>query len=156
MSQDAVQVVRSVLAPHEGEDVLAGVREVLERFGPDPQADAVMGLLADDAGWRHYAPEIEWDMSATGLGSVARGVRELALWWGLWAAAWSTHAYQVREYRDLGDWVLTIADVQATARGDHQVAMPFVQLWQVKDGKVIAMRAFLSEADALAAAGAQA
>ena len=152
MSQESVEVVRQHLSPHEGEDLLPVVRELLERFGPDPQPDAVLESLAEDPGWRLTHPDIEWDLSATGMGSVARGTRELALWWAVWTAVWSSHVYRMREYRDLGDWVLTVADVHATARG-YSVEPQIFQVWQVKDGKVIVMRAFLSKADALKAVG---
>jgi ketosteroid isomerase-like protein len=56
------------------------------------------------------------------------------------------------QYRDLGDSVLTIADVEAVARG-LPVEMKSFQVWAVRDGKVSAMRAFLSEQQALNAVG---
>ena len=155
MSQEDVEVVRQHLAPHEGEDLLPVIKELLERFGPDPQPDAVLaGPLAGDPGWRLTHPDIEWDMSATQMGGVVRGARELAVWWAVWVAVWSSHVYRMREYRDVGDWVLTVADVHATARG-YSVEPQIFQVWQVKDGKVSLMRAFLSEADALKAVGLQ-
>jgi hypothetical protein len=152
MSQESVEVVRQHLSPHEGEDLLPVVKGLLERLGPDPQPDAVIATLATDPGWKHTHPDVEWDMSSTGMGSVARGARELALWWGVWVAIWSSQEYRMREYRDLGDWVLTVADVHATARG-YSVDPAIFQVWQVTDGKISVMRAFLAEQDALAAAG---
>jgi SnoaL-like domain len=154
MSQENIEVVRGHLTPHEGEDVLPVIKGLLDRFGPDPRPNAVLATLADDPGWRLTHPDIEWDMSATGMGGVAHGARELAVWWGVWVAVWSSQVYHMREYRDMGDWVLTVADVHATARG-YSVEPQIFQIWQVKDGKVVLMRAFLSEADALSAIGVQ-
>jgi hypothetical protein len=150
MSQQDVEVVREHLAPHEGEEVLPVIKALIDRFGPDPQPETVLATLADDPGWRLTDREIEWDMSATGMGGVAHGVRELAVWWGVWVAVWSSQSYRMREYRDMGDAVLTVADVHATARG-YSVDPEIFQVWQVRGGKIVLMRAFLSEADALKA-----
>jgi hypothetical protein len=150
MSQHDVELVREHLTPHEGDDVLPLIKGLLERIGPDPKPDAVLQTLADDPGWRLTDPDIEWDMSATGMGGVSHGVRELAVWWGVWVAVWSTQVYRMREYRDMGDAVLTVADVHATARG-YTIDPEIFQVWQIRDGKIVLMRAFLSEEEALKA-----
>lgn len=149
-----MKVVRNLLSAHEGEDVLPAVRDSLERFGPDPQVDSATAVLADDPGWKYYDPEIEWDMSnATGIETRARGLRELAVWWSLWVAAFTRHEYSNVRYEDLGGWVLTVADVDARARDNSEVEkMPAVQMWRVEGGKVTVMRAFRSEEEARAAA----
>jgi ketosteroid isomerase-like protein len=152
MSRQDVEVVREHLVPHEGEDVLPVIKGLLDRFGPDAEPDAILATLADDPGWRLTAADVEWDMSATAMGGVAHGVRELAVWWGVWVAVWSTQVYRMREYRDMGDAVLTVGDVHATARG-YSVDPEIFQVWRVRDGKIVLMRAFLSEEDALNAVG---
>jgi hypothetical protein len=130
------------------------IRESLERFGPDPQPEAVLAEWRDDPGWQYGHPEIEWDVRATGaFGTVAHGPREVALWWADWVEAWDSYVYRISEYRDLGDWVLTPTDVKARGRGGIPVEMRVFQLWQVRDGKVAALRAFLSEREALEAVG---
>jgi hypothetical protein len=76
----------------------------------------------------------------------------------MWGSTFKSHVYKVgeyREYRDMGDWLLTSPDVHAVTRGDHPVDGSVVQMWQVKNGKVTVMRAFLSEADALSKLGLQ-
>jgi ketosteroid isomerase-like protein len=57
------------------------------------------------------------------------------------------------EYRDLGEFVLAQAAVEARGPGDVPVEMTVFQLWSVRDGKVAACRVFTSESEALEAAG---
>jgi LmbE family N-acetylglucosaminyl deacetylase len=70
MSRENVEVVRSLQAPWEGKEVIDAIRRVLERIGPDPRPEAVLAAWAQDPGWRHVHPDIEWDTSA----SFAAGV----------------------------------------------------------------------------------
>jgi hypothetical protein len=151
MSRENVEVVRCFVAPHDGQDVLPRIRESLERFGPDPKADVVLATWAEDPGWQYAHADLTWDTTAMGLGSAVCGPRGVALSWADWVERWDRYVYRMREYSDLGAWLLTSADVQATARDGLPVEMPSFQLWQIKDGKVIVKRAFLSEADALKA-----
>jgi ketosteroid isomerase-like protein len=152
MSREGVEVVGRLLAADDGENVLPRIEETLQRVGPDPQQQTAIKVLAEDEVWRLCSPEIVWDMSATGLGSVAHGARELCQWWSAWVPAWTRYVYRVDESRDLDEWVLTKGEVVATARNGQAVEMPVWQLWKVADGHVTVMRAFLTEADALAAA----
>ena len=154
MSQQNVEIVRRSMEPYDGVNVMPAIRESLERFGPDPQPDVVLAQWANDPAFRHMHPEIEWDVTATGaFGTVARGPRELALWWADWVEAWESYVYRVREHRDLGDWVLTAADIRARGPGGIPLEMRTYELRQVRDGKVARYRVFLSEAEALEAAG---
>jgi ketosteroid isomerase-like protein len=154
MSLENVEVVRRFSDPYEGEDVLPAIRESLERFGPDPQPEVVLARWAEDPGWQHVHPDIEWDTSATGaFGSVVRGPTEVARWWREWTETWESYVYRTVRYRDLGEWVLSRANVEARSRDGISVEMPVFQLWQVRDGKVAALRAFLSEQEALEAVG---
>jgi|SRR5690349_15236594 len=154
MSQENVDLVRQQMQPYDGVDVMPAIRASLERFGPDPQPEVVLAQWAEDPAWRHMHPEIEWDVTATGaFGTVVRGPREVALWWADWVEAWESYAYQVREYRDLGEWVLTASDIRARGRGGIPVEMRTFELRQVRDGKVARYRGFLSEAEALESAG---
>jgi ketosteroid isomerase-like protein len=61
--------------------------------------------------------------------------------------------FRVSEYRDLGEWVLTVIDVRARGRGGIPVEMRVFELYRVRDGKVAVFRAYLSEHAALEAAG---
>jgi hypothetical protein len=154
MSQENVEIVRSFNAPHEGQNVVPVIREMVERLGPDPQPDAVLAEWGEDPGYQNLHPEFELDVSAAGaFGTVARGPREVMLSWAGWIEAWESYVYRTVEYRDIGDWVLQTVDVRARGRGDIPVEMRTFQVWQVRDGKVAVYRAFLSEQDALEAVG---
>jgi hypothetical protein len=154
MSEDGVQVVGELLAVHHGKNVLPHIEETLNSLGPEPRTDAVVSALEKDPAWGLCSPEIVWDMTPTGLGVVAHGASELCQWWSTWIAAWSSYVYTVSEddTRDLGEWVLTMGQVVATARNGQAVEMPVWQLWKVGDKRVTVMRGFLTEADARAAA----
>jgi hypothetical protein len=77
----------------------------------------------------------------------------VARYWADWVPDWESYVYRVEEYRDLGNWVLTQADVKAVARGGLPLQMRVFQVWQVSGGMVTVCRAFLSEAEALEAVG---
>ena len=153
MSAEAVCVVRAYNEPYDGRDMAAVVREFLTGAGPaDPEslAAAVKREVATNPVWRHLDVDIVWDLSAAGaVGSTHRGFDEVARYWVEWAGVWEAYTYRVREYRDLGERVLTVADVEGRAHNGLEVGMTVFQLWEVRDGKITSMRAFLSEADAL-------
>ena len=154
MSQENVEIVRRYNAPYDGDDLIPMIREALQRVGPDPQPDAVLAVWAEDPSLQHLRPDVEWDVSALGaVGSVARGARELALWWADWVEGWESYVYRILEYRDLGDWVLTPTAFEARGRGGIEVEGRLFQVWQVRDGKIAVLRAFLTEQEALEAVG---
>lgn len=155
MSQVNVEVVRRARTPADGKNLVAQLRETLERFGPDPQPEAILAMSAEDPFLRYLHPDIEWDTSATGaLGTVARGVGEVVHWWRGWVQAWESYVFRsTGEYRDLGEWVLAPVDVTAQGRGGIPVAVRVFEMYRVRDGKIDAYRSFLSEQEALAAAG---
>jgi ketosteroid isomerase-like protein len=158
MSDEAVNVVSDLLAAHDGQDVLPRIEHALNEAGAQPAIDQAAEALEKDPGWRLYHPEIEWDMTRsglgeTGLGGVHRGYAELFEWWSNFARVWGSYVYHVRDRQDLGEWVLTKGDVVATARNGQAVEMPVWQLWAVGDGRVTVMRAFITEADARDAVG---
>src|SRR5262249_28859081 len=131
MPEDGVEVVRTLLGAHDGENVVPHIEAALERLGSDSGKEAAIEALERAKGWRLCSPEVEWDMSATGLGAVAHGASELCQWWSAWVPAWSRYVYSMDESRDLGEWILTKGDVVATARNGQSVEMPVWQLWKV-------------------------
>ena len=154
MSRENVEVVRAFNAPGEGEDLAPVIREALARLGPHPQPEAVLAGWAEDPAWQHVHPDIEWDASALGaLGTVAHGPREVVEWWTDGVNAWESYVYRTLSYRDLGRWVLQPVHVQARSREGASVEMVVFQLWLVRDGRIAVYRAFLSEREALEAAG---
>jgi hypothetical protein len=75
MSQESVEIVRRLNTPHEGEDVIPAIRESVERFGPDPQPDAVLAEWREDPGWQHMHPDIEWDVVRQAPSAPSRTAR---------------------------------------------------------------------------------
>lgn len=154
MSEENLEIVRRFNDPYEGEDVMPMIRAAVAHFGSDPDPAVVLAWWADDPGWRYAHPEIEWDTtSIPGIGSKVKGPTEVSLWWIEWTEAWERYVYRTAEYRDLGELVLTKTPVEARGPGDVPVAMTVFQLWEVRDGTVAVCRVFMSEAEALEAAG---
>jgi ketosteroid isomerase-like protein len=152
MSQEHVGVVRGFLGPWEGVDLVPLRRDLSE---VDPAApDAVAAYSKLNPGGRYLDPGIEWDLSATGgLAGIHRGFEGFVRYWIDWLEMWSSYAYHVVEYRDLGEWVLTPMQVEGQGRDGMAVGLRVFQLWLVRDGRIVVMRAFHDEADSLKAAG---
>jgi ketosteroid isomerase-like protein len=154
MSQENVDIVRSHLKPYDGVDIIPAIREYVERLGPTPDPDAVLAVWAEDESWRHFHPEGEWEVANSGVLDIkAVGPVEIARWWNDWAEAWDRYTYRVVEYRDLGEWVLAVIDLQARGRGGIPVETRTFEIRRVRDGKVAVCRVFSSEQEALEAAG---
>ena len=154
MSQKSLEVVRGFNGSQEGKDLVPLVRALVERAGPRPDADAVLSLWADDPSWRHAHPEIEFDVTATGaFGAIVKGPTDVVAWWSEWLDAWESYVHETIEYRELGKWVLVVVDVKARGRGGIPVEMRVFQNFRVRDDRVDAIRAFLTEREALEAAG---
>ena len=117
--------------------------------GRQPRADIVINVVESE----NKRSKVEWDTSGQGVLGVAHGLYEVATGWREWVELWESYIYEMREYQDLGDWVLTVNDTRARGRGDIPVEMQSFQVWQVRDGKIVTVRTFLSEADALKAVG---
>jgi ketosteroid isomerase-like protein len=153
MSADDVEIVRRFLVSYESGDMVPRMREFVERVGPDFQPDAVLAEWAQDPVFQHIHPDIEWDARASGLSATARGQGELALWWVGVLEMWESYVVRVAEYRDLGDWVLVLADTQARGREGIVVERRLSQLHQAREGKVAVFRSFRTEQEALEAVG---
>ena len=148
-----MEVVRLATEPHNGEDMVPLIREGLETIADWSDTDAVVAAWAEDPNVRPMHPDVEWDASAIGVFGVAHGIYGLALFWREWVELWESYVYEMREYRDLGDWVLTINDAKARGRGGIPVETPVFQLWRVRDGKIVVVRLFGSETEALKSVG---
>jgi hypothetical protein len=153
MSQENVEIVRLANAPHNGEDMVPVIREFVEGIVDWSDTDAVVAAMATQPNARHLHPEVEWDTSGQGVLGVAHGLYEVATGWREWVELWESYIYEMRKYEDLGDWVLTVNGTRARGRGDISVEMQSFQVWQVRDGKIVIVRTFLSEAEALRAVG---
>src|SRR6267154_762749 len=131
MSQANVEVVRLSTEPHNGEDMVPIIREVVE--GLDwSDTDSVVAAIANDPDVRPLHPEIEWDASSLGLFGVTQGFYGLAVFWRELVEVWESYVYEMREYRDLGDWVLTINDARVRGREGIKGEMKVFQTWRVR------------------------
>lgn len=156
MAFEAVDVVRRYNAVYEGRDVAMVVREAMagiDRGNPSAVSAALPDRVAADPTYELLHQEIVRDLS--GAGSVEgpwHGLEGVARYWLEWAGVWERYVYEVTAYRELGDWVLTVADTQARNRDGLELEMRVFQLWRVRDGRIAVMRGFLSEDEALRAA----
>ena len=153
MSEANVEVVRLANEPHNGENMVPILWDFVEGVTDWSDTDAVVAAFADDPAWQHLHSDIEWDWSALEFFGVARGFFELAVVWRELVEVWESYVYEIREYRDLGDWVLTVNDVRVRGREGIPLEARAAQLWKVRDGKIVIVRVLLSEAQALKAAG---
>jgi ketosteroid isomerase-like protein len=150
VSQEAVNVVRRINEPYEGQDVIPAMRAGFERLGPAPQSDELLAYWAEDPLLRHVHPDVEWEAPLPGV-STARGAADLLRWWGEWLDVWQSYTIRILDYRDLGHWVMTVNDIRARGRDGISLEISNFQLWQVRDGKVSRVRIFFDEPAALRA-----
>jgi ketosteroid isomerase-like protein len=129
------------------------MREIVERLGPDPPPEAVLGWLAGDPAYRHLHPDIEFDSRATDGAAPAHGLLEAGRVWAQWVEAWESYVFRHTEYRDLGDWVLALVDVRARGRDGLEVKQRVFEIYKVRDRKIAVYRSFFSEQEALDSAG---
>ena len=153
MSQENVEIVRRFMSAHEGEDLIPLIREFAERLGPEFQPHAVLAWWADDPGWQHAHPNIEWDSQVVEEQETAHGPTEVAVRWAGYLELWDSFVYRAVEYRDLGDWVLVPEDIRARGRDGVAVEMRIFVLHHVREGKVAVYRSRRTEQEALKAVG---
>jgi hypothetical protein len=154
VSERNLEIVRLANEPRNGEDMVPLIRQSVEHIADWSDTDAVLAVFANDPDVRQMHPDLEWDASALGPFDVAHGLYGMAVFWREWVEVWESYVYEMREYRDLGDWVLTVHDVRARGRGGIPVEIrAAAQLWKVRDGKIAVVRVFGSASDALKAVG---
>jgi ketosteroid isomerase-like protein len=154
MARNDVDVVRAAVTAHEGRDLAAFIRVDVD---PDDAAELERRFavwVAEDPMLQHFAPDIAWDATAIGVTGTAGGLHELAAWYRDWMGLWESYVFRMVEIREVDGWILTPTDVRARGRDGIELEMRVFQLWRVRDGKVVIMRAFLTEQEALVAAAA--
>jgi len=157
MPCDDVDVVRAAVTAHEGRDLAVFIRDRLVDVDLNDSAELerrVTEWAAEDPMIRHFAPDIAWDATAIGVTGTAGGLHELAAWYRDWMGLWESYVYRMVEIREVDGWILTPTDVRARGRDGIELEMRVFQLWRVRDGRVVVMRAFLTEEEALVAAAA--
>jgi ketosteroid isomerase-like protein len=71
-----------------------------------------------------------------------------------WAGAWDDYRVEAEELTDLGDQVLARTRHRGRGKGSGvEVQQQIFQLLTLRDGKVVRMRMYYDEAEALEAAG---
>jgi hypothetical protein len=154
VSQENVEIVRRFVEPANGQDLVPAIEEMVELLGPDFEASAILAFWAESPLWKYAHPEIEWSGDNPLLVQTASGPRDVLLWWTEWVEMWESYVFTTVELRDLGDWVLNIADIRARGRQGINVEMRVFELARVRDERIDAYHAaFRSEADALKAVG---
>ena len=102
-----------------------------------------------------YAPEFEWhtrdDLPDAG---VRRGYEGVARLRAEWAEAFDDLRLALDELIDAGDHVVAVARVRGCLRGsDHQVEVQETQVWKLRDGRAVEVRAYRTRSQALEAVG---
>lgn len=87
-------------------------------------------------------------------GTTYRGREGARRFWEDLHADWEDLELPVEELRDLGDRVLTLGRFTARGRASGvDLDVPIGQIWKLRDGEVVWMKAFSDPAEALRAAG---
>ena len=109
-----------------------------------------------DAGLRFLAPGIEWRPASPAAveRAVYRGYDEVAEGFaGIWET-WELFQFDECEVRDLGDSVLWLGRVHMKGRASQiELDQEIAHHLELRDGKIIRVRAFLSWDEALEAVG---
>ena len=99
-------------------------------------------------------PDIEW---ATGLGAVEgevfHGHEGVHTYFARLASAWDSFKFLAEEYRDLGDVVVALGRLEGHGRGGVPVDSPVGAVWDLRDGLIWRLRAYLDHCAALKTAG---
>ena len=122
-------------------------------------ADGTLTRLNSESLWD---PDIELDASMTGphgetlpdAGGIYRGVDAVRGWWREWLTAWELIDFDY-ELVDAGDSVVALIDQKMRARSSG-IEVPFGRYAQVvtlRDNLIVRWKFYLSQAEALKAAG---
>jgi len=127
------------------QDNVETVRRAIEAFSRG-DADTFAGLTT---------PELEWK---TGLGAVEgevfHGHDGVQTYFTRLSGAWEEFRFLIDEARDLGATVLVLGRLEGRSRsGGVPVDSPVGAVWDLRDGKVWRLRAYLDPQEAIAVAG---
>ena len=141
MSQENVEKVRAFAE----EDVVA-------RAGGEFDAEAAIARQAE-----LWDPELELDASGfpvLDITGVYRGADAARNWWREWYAAWETLRFEY-ELVDAGDRVVALLDLRLRGRSTGIEFPPAKGAWvfTFRDGLIVHMKLYMSQAEALEAVG---
>ncbi len=137
--------------------------ELVKSLMPD-EIDLVDVLKRDDPGSmftgnpaEKVAPDVEVlfvGPDTVGAALTFQGLDGLIEGWRDWLLPWHSYRLVPEQYIDAGDNVVMHARVAArTERHGVDVEHSPSSVWTVKDGRIVAVRFFLSRSDALSFAG---
>jgi uncharacterized protein len=101
-------------------------------------------------------PDVEWK---TGLGAIEggeifRGHEGVARYFARLSSAWDGFRFIAEEFRDREDVVLVLGRLEGRGRGGGvPVDSPVGAVWDLRDGKVWRLRAYLDRTEAAEVAG---
>jgi uncharacterized protein len=129
MSQENVRIVRAALDAFSNGD-----------------ADAFAALTTPDLEWRTGLSAVE--------GEIFRGREGVETYFARLAGAWDSFRFLADDYRDLGDVVIALGRLRGQGRGGGvPVDSPVGAVWDLRDGKVWRLRAYLDHGEALKVGG---
>lgn len=98
-------------------------------------------------------PDVEWKVGLAAVeGEVFRGYAGVRAYFERLGTAWSQFEFIAEEFRDVGDAVVVLGRLRGTGRaGGVPVESPVGAVWELRDGKVWRLRAYLEPEQALRA-----
>jgi ketosteroid isomerase-like protein len=131
MSQENVEIVRTVLDAINRGDVDAAIEAVSEEF------------------------EADWSNSRGVLSGIYRGRDETRESLKAFLEPWESLRWHAEELIELdNDRVLTVSNIRMRGRGSGvEVSATGASIWTIRDGKAATMKLYQSKAEALEAAG---
>jgi ketosteroid isomerase-like protein len=122
------------------------VRRSLDAFNCG-DADAFTSLTTTDFEWTTGLGAIE--------GEIFHGHEGVRTYFGRLRAAWEEFRFVVHELRDLDDVVLVLGRLEGRGRGGGvPVDSPVGAVWNLRDGEIWRLRAYLDQSKAAEVAGA--
>jgi ketosteroid isomerase-like protein len=101
-------------------------------------------------------PDLDWK---TGLGAVEggeifRGRAGVETYFDRLDSAWDSFQFLAHDHRDLGDVVIVLGRLRGHGRGGGvPVDSPVGAVWELRDGRIWRLRAYLDHAEALRVGG---
>jgi ketosteroid isomerase-like protein len=121
------------------------VKRAIEAFSRG-DADAFVALTAPDLEWKTGLGAVE--------GEVFLGHDGVRTYFSRLNSAWEEFLYLIDEARDLGETVLVLGRLEGRSRsGEVPVDSPAGAVWDLRDGRVWRLRAYLDQEQAIAVAG---
>ena len=99
-------------------------------------------------------PDVEWKVGLAAVeGEVFRGHDGVRTYFERLRGAWSEFHFLADEYRELGDAVLVLGRLRGFGRGGGvPVESPVGAVWELREGRIWRLRAYLTHEEAIAVA----